>query len=202
MKQPILLFGITGGTGSIIAENLLRKGYHVTAIARDPAKVSMQHPHLLIIKGDITQPETFADQVHQHNIIISAVGNRSRKPTTLYSHGMKHILQAMNNPDSKRLICISALPVETNSVMVFWQRWLIKYIVGKIFRHSYKDLLLMEKQLHGSPVNWTIVRPPQLKDTPATGQYKVAIGTHLKKPFSISRADLAGYISDVIDKPE
>ncbi|MGO4288801.1 NAD(P)-dependent oxidoreductase [Chitinophaga sp. RAB17] len=201
-QKHILLFGITGGTGSIIAENLIRKGYHVTAIARDPVKVNFQHPNLLIRKGDITQPGTFADLVQQHDIIISAVGSRSRMPTTLYSDGMKHILHAMDKPERKRLICISALPIEINSVMTVWQRWLIKYIVRKIFRHPYKDLLIMEKLLRNTQVNWTIVRPPWLKDSAPAGHYKVAINTHLKRPFSISRADLAAYITDIIDNPE
>jgi putative NADH-flavin reductase len=59
----------------------------------------------------------------------------------------------------------------------------------------------MEKLVRASNVNWTIIRPPWLKDHPPTGKYKLGINTHLKRPFSISRADLARYICDIIDKP-
>ena len=198
----ILLFGITGGTGKLIAENLLGRGYMVTGVARDPTQVNYRHPYLLIRKGDITRPETFADLVPHCDVIISAVADHSRMPTTLYSSGIEHILHTMNGSAARRLICISAYPVEISPAIPLWQKWLLKYVLQKIFKHSYKDLLVMEKQVRASRVNWTIIRPPWLKDKPPTGKYKVAINAHLKCSFNISRADLADYICGIIDTPK
>lgn len=201
-KYSVLLFGITGGTGSLIAKSLLACGNSVTAIARHPEKVTLRHTKLEIREGDLLQPETFSDVIKDCDVVISAVGDRSRKPTTLYSNGINNILNAMRHTKCKRLICISACPVEINQQVVFWLRWLMKYVVQKIFKYNYADLLVMERRIKISDIKWTIIRPPMLKDKPATGKYKIAINQHLRKPFSISRADLANYIASIIDKSE
>ncbi len=201
-KYHILLFGITGGTGKQIAKRLLDQGHWVTAIVRDPAKVTLEHGQLQIRKGDITKSHTFKDLLIHCDITISAIGDRTRKPTSLYSTGIGNILNAMPAGKNGRLICISAQPVEISPVIPFWQKWLIKYILQKIFRHSYADLRTMEKLLRSSDFNWTIMRAPRLTDRPPTGKYRIAVNGHLTLPFSISRSDLAKAICDVIDKPE
>ena len=201
-KHHILLFGITGGTGKQIAKRLLDDGHRVTAIVRDPAKVTLENPQLKINKGDITQSQTFKEFMIPCAVTISAIGDRSRKPTTLYSTGIGNILNAMPAGNDNRLICISAQPVEISSVIPLWQKWLIKYILQKIFRCSYADLRTMEKLLRSTDLNWTIMRAPRLMDRPPTGKYRIAVNGHLKLPFSISRSDLAKAIYDVINKPE
>jgi putative NADH-flavin reductase len=198
----ILLFGMTGGTGKLIAERLLSQGHRVTAVGCHPAKVTLQHPHLAVRKGDITQPGTFTELMAACDVAISAIGDHSRKPTTLYSGGIKNVITAMTSSNVGRLICISAQPVEISPAIPFWQKWLIKYILQKIFRYSYADLRAMEKIVCASELNWTIMRPPRLKNNPPTGKYRLAINGHLKLPFSISRADLANCICDLIDQPE
>jgi putative NADH-flavin reductase len=201
-KHHVLLFGITGGTGKQIAKLLLDQGHSVTAIVRDPAKVTMESPQLYIRKGDITNAETFKALMISCDVIISAIGDRTRKPTTLYSTGTGNIINAIPAGKTSRLICISAQPVEISPVIPFWQKWLIKYILQKIFRYSYADLRAMEKLLRASDLNWTIMRAPRLTDGPLTGEYRLAINGHLKRPLSISRADLAKAICDVIDQSE
>ena len=108
----------------------------------------------------------------------------------------------MEGSGCKRLICISACPVEINPEVVFWLRWLMKYVVQKLFKHGYADLRVMESLIKGSDINWTIIRPPMLKDKPPTDKYKIAISRHLRKPFSITRADLANYIAGIVGRPE
>jgi len=201
-NYEVLLFGITGGTGSLIARRLLAGGNKVAAVVRHPENVTLRHTELQIRKGDLVQPETYSDLVKNSDVVISAVGDRSGKPTTLYSDGVKNILRAMEGSKCKRLICISACPVEINPEMVFWLRWLMKYVVQKIFRHGYADLRVMESLIKGSDINWTIIRPPMLKDKPATDKYKIAINRHLRKPFSVTRADLANFIASIVGRPE
>jgi len=53
---------------------------------------------------------------------------------------------------------------------------------------------LHEDRLRHSPLDWTIVRPPQLTDKPHTGRYVASLNQHLPAAWQISRADLADYI--------
>jgi putative NADH-flavin reductase len=52
----------------------------------------------------------------------------------------------------------------------------------------------MEKILSGSGLNYTVIRPPWLRDTMRTGKYRTTVNEYLSNPSKISRADLAEYI--------
>jgi len=136
------------------------------------------------------------------DVTIAAIGDRSRKPTTLYSAGILNVINVMPAGEHRRLICISAQPVEISPVIPLWQKWLIKYVLQKIFKNSYADLRILENLLRSSDLNWTIMRAPRLIDGPLTNEYRMVINGHLKRPFSISRSDLAKAICNVTDKPE
>ena len=62
----------------------------------------------------------------------------------------------------------------------------------------YADMRLMEQIVEESKLNWTIVRPPMLKNKPFTGVYRTAIASHIKHPFSIARADLADFMLNIL----
>ncbi|MDX6228228.1 MAG: hypothetical protein QOI76_1618, partial [Frankiales bacterium] len=60
--------------------------------------------------------------------------------------------------------------------------------------HGYADMTRMETTVAASQTQWTIIRAPMLSNGPLTGEYRVAINTHISRPRSISRADLAHYM--------
>jgi putative NADH-flavin reductase len=49
----VVVFGSTGKSGSLIVSELLNRGHHVTAIARDPSKVTVSSPNLQVIQGSV-----------------------------------------------------------------------------------------------------------------------------------------------------
>ena len=50
----IVLFGASGMIGSRALAEALARGHEVTAVVRDPAKVTTVHPHLAVVAGDVT----------------------------------------------------------------------------------------------------------------------------------------------------
>ena len=80
--EKILLFGATGRTGSIILQYALTKGYAVTALVRNPGKLTVKHDHLSVIQG---LPTDF-DDVRQAMIGCDAV------ISTLSALSMKEIM--------------------------------------------------------------------------------------------------------------
>ena len=107
----------------------------------------------------------------------------------------------MNEHKAKRIICVSASALETNKQMGIIIKVGTK-LVQFMLRKPYADLRIMEEILEHSGLDWTIMRPPQLKDNPLTETYRIAIGSHLKKCLHIGRADLAQYMLQIIDSPE
>ena len=192
--KKIIVFGATGGTGKQVVAQALRAGHHVTAIVRNPGALTLRHERLEIIKGDALQPQTFEKTINGKDLVVSCLGIQKLEPTTIYSEGVSNIIKAMQTADVHRMICLSAaaviVPPESSSLMKF----VVKNILQRIFRHSYADMLIMEKILRESTLNWTVIRAPRLTDSGHAGIYRTTINESLRNPSKISRTDLADYI--------
>ena len=190
----IVVIGANGGVGKQTVELALKAGHHVTALVRNPAKLTLTHPNLEVVKGDILVPGSFDGILENKDVIISAIGVKGTGPTTLYSLGNSHLLDAMKRKGSRRIFFISASALDISPVLPFYVRLLAKYVVQKILRNMYADLREMERLVKTSETDWTIMRPPRLTDRPATGHYRFAIDQFLKNCLNISRADLAHFM--------
>ncbi|HKO79521.1 MAG TPA: SDR family oxidoreductase [Chitinophagaceae bacterium] len=192
--EKIIVFGATGGTGKFVVEQALQAGYQVTMLVRDPDAVTILHPNLEKIKGDVFQPLTFENALKEKDIVVSCLGTRKRVPSTVYSEGINNITKAMKKAGLNRIICISAGAVIVPPKSSFLLKFITAHILQRLFKHIYADMLLMEKKLSESNLNWTIIRAPWLRNTRYTGKYRSIINEHLQDPSKISRADLADYI--------
>lgn len=171
--MKILVIGANGGIGKQMVEMALHKGYEVTAVLRNPARLSITHANLTIFKGDILQPETFEKYLENSDAVISAIGVSGGllgdKPTTLYSQGNASLLRAMHKMGAKRAFFISASALDISPLQPFFVKLVTRFIIQKLLRHMYTDLREMEKTIRESSVQWTIIRPPQLTDGPSKG---------------------------------
>jgi len=199
----ILVIGANGGIGRQTVDIALARGYHVTALLRNPANLPLIHPNLQIVKGDVFQPGTYATHLEGKSVVISALGTTSTQPTTLYSEGNAILLQEMKKAGAalgeegkavQRVFFISASGIVISPLQPLVVRWLTKYVLQKILRNMYADIRGMERIIKASDACWTIVRPPRLTNRPATGHYRVAINGHVRNGFSISRADVAHFM--------
>src|SRR5262249_24077018 len=69
------------------------------------------------------------------------------------------------------------------------------YLPGRLFfRQVVNDASAMEQVFAESELDWTMVRPPQLTDTPYTGKYRVREGHLPRFGLKISRADVADFM--------
>src|SRR5947209_4729636 len=109
--RHLLVIGATRHTGKHLVQQALAAGHTVTALARDPARLDVQHERLSVVRGDVLDPATLAPAMAGQDAVISSIGVTSRGPTTLYSDGMRHIIQAMHATGVKRLVAVSAWPL-------------------------------------------------------------------------------------------
>ncbi|WP_114207467.1 NAD(P)H-binding protein [Acidisarcina polymorpha] len=63
------------------------------------------------------------------------------------------------------------------------------------------DSAALEGIFQKSDLDWTIVRPPQLTDTPFTGNYRVRLGHLPRMGFKIGRPDVAEYFVQAAADP-
>jgi putative NADH-flavin reductase len=190
----IAVLGANGGIGRQVVELALKEGHKVTAILRNPANMALQHENLVIVKGDILDPDSIAAHLENKDAVISAIGKNSVKQTTLYSQGSNNLIELLKNTNSKRVFFISASGLEVNPTHSLLIRLVTRFVLQKILRHMYADLWKMEEIVKQCGLEWTIMRPPQLTDKALTGNYRFEINHFLPNGLKISRADLAHFI--------
>ena len=189
-----LIFGGTGGTGQQLVAQALERGDEVTAFVRTPSKMSLSHPRLRKLQGDITDPESIRRAVPGHTAVLSALGNTSFKgPTTVLSEALKEILAAMEASNLRRLIWESSIGVGDTRGQLgpFYNRVLIPLLL----RHIFDDKERQEAILRGSALEWVIVQPGSLSNGPLTKKYRAGrdVCRDRKLP-RIARADVAHFM--------
>jgi putative NADH-flavin reductase len=194
--MKLTIFGATGGIGREVVRQALDAGHAVTAVARRPAAITLQHERLCVLPGDVLDAASIAPALKGQDAVISSIGIAKDEPTELYSAGIRNIIAGMQEGGVRRLLCISATGIDPGPL---WQRVIAKPLLWRFFGHSYADLVRMEAVVRESGLDWTIVRPPRLSDKPRTGHYEVAINRHLRRCNIISRADVADYLVNHID---
>ncbi|MBH1934612.1 NAD(P)H-binding protein [Streptomyces sp. AV19] len=70
----IALFGANGTIGSRVLREALDRGHQVTAVVRDPSKVTVEHPALTVVTGDVLDPKSVAAAAQGQDVVVSAVG--------------------------------------------------------------------------------------------------------------------------------
>src|SRR5438093_4360044 len=92
----VLIVGATGGTGRQLVEQALERGHIVTALARDPAALRVEHPRLTVVRGDVLDYLSVEVAVRGQDAVLSALGHkRFFYPTHILSEGTRNLLRAM-----------------------------------------------------------------------------------------------------------
>jgi len=189
--MKLIVFGATGRTGRLVIEQALAAGHEVAAGDRRPSAVTIQHPRLRVIHGDVLEFSTFAQAIAGKDAVISTLGGANRAPTTLYSTGIANIVRAMQAAGVCRLVSLSAITLDPG---LFFQRLVTRLILQPLFGNGYADMAHMEVELSKSQLDWTVIRLPMLTNGPRTGRYHTAVKKHLPGGWAVSPANLADYI--------
>ena len=75
--MKIVLFGATGNIGNVILTEALDRGHQVTAVVRDPAKLTTKHPALTVVQGDVAQPASYAGALPGAEAAIASLNDHA-----------------------------------------------------------------------------------------------------------------------------
>lgn len=122
MNQPrppvtrVLIIGATGGTGRCLVTEALDRGYEVTALVRNPAKLAMEHPRLRVLKGDVLDYASVEQSVQGQDAVISALGHKQFfGPSSILSNGTRNLIRAMEAHGVGRLVCETSLGIGSSA---------------------------------------------------------------------------------------
>ena len=187
----IAVFGATGKTGLEIVKQALEGGHNITAFVRDPARLAIKDKNLNVVIGDIFDTDSVTQAIKGQDAAICALGAGSDlKKTTVRASGTSNIIKGMQQNNVKRLVVITAMGVGES-----WDTlsMINKFFFAVLLKSSRDDHEAQEAAVKESGLDWTIIRPSGLVDTPRTGVYD--FGENIPaKTSKIARADVADLI--------
>ncbi len=187
----IAVFGATGKSGLEIVKQALEGGHKVTAFVRDPARLAIEHGNLTAVTGDVVDKTGVTQAIKGQDAVICALGGgRDLKKTKVRTIGTINIIAAMQQYNVKRLLVITAMGIGES-----WNTLspVNKFFFATVLKSARDDHESQEDAVKESGLDWTIIRPSGLVDTPRTGIYD--FGENIPaKTSRIARADVADLI--------
>lgn len=192
----ILIVGSTGGTGRQLVRQALERGHQVTAFARRPEKLEIQHQNLRVVRGDVLDAASVGSAVAGQDAVVSALGHkRWLGPTRILSQGTANLLDAMAAHGVKRFVCETSLGVGDSFGRLGLYYTL--FVIPVILPFYFWDKGRQEAIIRASAADWTIVRPGALNNGEPKGVRRSGprVGSFLWT-VRISRADVAAFMLD------
>jgi putative NADH-flavin reductase len=201
LATRVLIFGASGGTGTLLVERALSEVYDVTAFVRTPAKLGVRHERLRVFQGDVTDIQAVRAAVDGHDAVLCALGAATplqRDPTLV--QGVGHIVGAMEAADVRRLVYLSFLGVHAGRHQL--SRFGRYFVAPVVMRNVVADHEAKEAIIQRSSLDWTIVRPPRLTYGGARGNYRHGLDITANSTVpTVSRADLAAFMVQQLHDP-
>ena len=206
--MKIALIGATGFVGTQVLKELISRGHHVTAIARNTDKIE-DNPLVIPRHGDVSSKEQVAELVTGSDAVVSAYNAGWTNPD-LYNEFLKvsQTIQAgVKAAGVKRLLVVGgagSLEVAPGVQLIDTPQFPEEYKAGAGAARDYLNILRNENEL-----DWTFLSPAIEMHPGTSGVRKGTYRTALENPVFddnkksiISVEDLAVAIADEIEKPQ
>lgn len=200
--RRVLVIGSTGGTGRQLVAQALERGYEVTALARDPVALAVEHPQLRVLQGDVLDPASLEAAIAGQDAVVSALGHkRFLGPTRIQSQGTANLLAAMAKHGVRRFVCETSLGLGDSAgrlglLFTF-------FVVPVVLPFYFWDKAKQERLIAASDADWVLVRPGMLTNGEKRGRYRqgASVGNYLWGA-RIARADVADFMLNQLKSDE
>lgn len=194
LTRNLLLLGATGATGRLLLGQALEQGYGVTALVRDPSKLTKEHAQVSVVTGDATDAAVVDAALEGAEAVLCALGTRSPRSLVscdLMRATMHALVPTMERRGVRRVIVLSALGVGQSADHA---PPALRFAFRTVFHQVGMDKAAAEEYLRASDLDWTVVYPPSLTDGRRTGSYRSGEELDLKGVPKIARADVADFM--------
>ncbi|MFI0737826.1 NAD(P)-dependent oxidoreductase [Streptomyces sp. NPDC021100] len=202
----IALFGANGTIGSRVLREALDRGHQVTAVVRDPAKLTEQHANLTVTTGDVLDPQSVAAAAQGQDVVVSAVGGgdgpghvATIKPA---AESLVAGLRTLGDAAPRLIAVGGAGSLRTPDGKQVWDAEGLPEFLLQIM-HAHGDALDFYRTV--TDVRWTNLSPAGLIEPgERTGAYRTGLDDLVvdeNGKSRISAEDYAVALVDEIEKP-
>jgi uncharacterized protein YbjT (DUF2867 family) len=190
----VLVIGASGGIGRATLSAALDAGHRVRAFSRSADTLYLDHDRLEKCRGDAKNAADIDAALDGIDVVVQALGVTASelfKPVNLFSEATQVLLPAMKRHAIRRLVAVTGFGAgDSHDAIGLLQMVPFRVMLGR----AYDDKDIQERLIKNSGLDWTIVRPGILTNSPRGVRYRV-----LEKPSQwrngvISRADVADFI--------
>jgi putative NADH-flavin reductase len=206
----ILVYGATGKIGRHIVNEALNRGHFVTAVSRDPSRITQTHDNLSAVQGDILDSESIANLLVEQDVVfisVRGIVGKSKDPNDAIQRiaveKVVNVLRGIGD-DAQRLIHIGgsgSLEVEPGVLYadklpkVFLPKSLEVEIAGQILALEYLRTV--------TDVGWSYATPAKnFTNGKRTGTFRIGGNQLLEDSRGKSRISRADFAVALIDEAE
>jgi putative NADH-flavin reductase len=206
----ILVYGASGKVGTHIVDEALNRGHVVTAVSRDPSRISQVHDNLSAVQGDILDTDSIRSLAAGQDVIIisvrGVVGKTKDPASAVPRLGVENVVEVLRDfEDPKpRLIHVGgagALEVEPGVLYadklpkILLPRKLQVEIAGQVLALEYLKTV--------NDVCWSYASPPKnFTNGKRTGVFRIGGNQLLENSRGRSRVSRADFAVALIDEAE
>ncbi|MCR8631175.1 NAD(P)-dependent oxidoreductase [Paenibacillus radicis (ex Xue et al. 2023)] len=203
--MKIALMSASGTIGQRILEEALMRGHQVTAIVRDPSRITKQNENLTVVTGNIFEEASVAKAVVGHDVVISAFGPAfgSGEEHTLVE-ATRALIKGVKSAGVDRLLAVggaASLEVAPGVLLIDTPEFPEIVKPTATAHRDALDVYRQEKEL-----NWTNLSPAaKIAPGERTGKYRTGTEQLIvdeKGESYISAEDYAIAMLDEVEKPQ
>ena len=197
--MKIAILGATGWIGGAILKEAQSRGHQVTALVRDPSKLSVADVAVRAV--DLEQP-LVADTFAGVDVVIAAVGGRAQQNHGLVASTVQRLLDVLPNANVPRLLWVGgagSLEVTPGVTLVS----------SPDFPAAYKDEALAQGEAlkvfraAQTAINWTFVSPAaEIYPGESEGPCRLGGDSFFTDANGQSRISVTDYAKAMVDEAE
>jgi putative NADH-flavin reductase len=197
MNTPlkIAIVGVSGNVGTRIVEEALNRGHQVTGIARNINNIPIRN-NLTLKVGEIGNPETLAQMLKDHHVVVSSVKYTDFEPDRL--------IKAVRLSGVKRWLAVGgAGTLEVSPGVTVLDTGNLPDVVVPSARGAQRFLDLLRPV---TDLDWTVLSPAfEFTAGERTGKFRLGNGEIIRDEngkSAISFEDYAIALLDEIEQPQ
>jgi uncharacterized protein YbjT (DUF2867 family) len=210
--MKLLILGGTGRTGKWLVKQALEKGHEVHALISphrefDVEAFPFRDKNLKVFTGTPLDKEILSNAMKGCDAVLSTLNiSRTsdfpwaplRTPENFLSKVTEQLIDLAPKNNIQRVVVLSAYGTnETRKLIPFWFRWMIE---NSAIGVGYKDHEKAEEILKTSGLDYTVIRPVGLTNSPKDREVLMSADLNVKHKITISRKNTAKAMLDIVEQ--
>lgn len=207
-KMKVLVVGATGGSGRAAVEQLLAKGYEVTAFARQADRIQTRSERLHFINGSVMNQQDVERAVRGQDAVIVTLGisespvrvrvfGPSHTPINVRSAGTQNVISAMQKEGVRKLVVQSSYGVgETRNKLGLVDKLFFKLLL----KPQIADTEVQETAVRESGLDWMLIQPVHLTNKASKALPTVSTKGETGK-MKVSRSSVGRFLAEAVQNP-